>query len=524
MAMTRFGPYCFAEDFVAAKGDGGQDIAFTRSEARVLAHLVARAGRIVTRSALLDVISEVGSDKSDRNIDFIVNRLRRKLGDKAREPRFIATRYGEGYVWLAQPEAATSLPRAAGAHVVIGPLRGLRHLGGQETLARAFAQGFQESFAAGFGADRKVVYDPDCPPRAAFGDSAPEIAVDLTFVADRQGLECVVQATAFRSGSIYSISRHAIAPVTGTGEALQALARSVAAQVGAAIWKGLTLKADRTKPLPVAMQDASLAIGGGIHGWAESHRRLQELAAQNPTDHGIKMMLATNLHTKWVQHGLEIFASGQDTTAEDDAEIEALVTASLPFVQQDPFFATTAAKLLFLVDPGYRGIAMDLIEEVNRYSTAIAASLTTLGMLRNFMGQTGPALSALNQALDLTEPGSEFEVYILCLKCQVYMAVNDREGLDEVLAHLYQRKPTIRFLYDIFYGRADALSPEALGALSMMTPAQARGMLRFVDYMCARYFADPEHRENTLRIPREILSRHFGPEVVPNHLAVLVPV
>lgn len=513
--MIRYDRVLFDDGFRFMIAQDGAKVPFTRSETKLLQFLSGRPGRIATRGQLLDALTEVGSDKSDRNVDFLVNRLRRKLGDNARDPRFVATRYGEGYVWL--PEQARDAQKAADAYVVVGPIRGFRHLGEFEPIAQRFVSQFHRSIEGNFGADKKIVLDPDCPPRAAFSGGMPEIAVDLTFVVDRRGLECVVQASAFRSGAIYAINRHVITtdPLGSDSNDADKLASRIATE----IWKSLTLKADRMKPLPVAMQDASLSLAGGIHGWAESHRRLKELSAQNPTDHGIKMMIASNLHTKYVQHGLELFASDVDTRAEDEAEIEALVTASLPFVQHDPFFAATAAKLLFFVDRGYHGIAMEMIEDVNRHSTAVAATLTILGLLRNFVGETDRSLTALNQALDLAERGSEFEVYIMCVKCQVLMAVDDRKALDALLAELYQRKPALKFLYDIFYGSVENPSKEALGAMHMMTPKQATGMLTFVDYMCARFFHQDIHRQNTLRVPTQLLTMKFGPGIIPSNLS-----
>ena len=70
---------------------GGKRISFTRSEKRALAVLVRHPNRILTRDQILDAVTGSGSDNGDRNIDFLVNRLRRKLSDNAREPRFIAT-------------------------------------------------------------------------------------------------------------------------------------------------------------------------------------------------------------------------------------------------------------------------------------------------------------------------------------------------------------------------------------------------------------------------------------------------
>jgi SulP family sulfate permease len=55
---------------------------------------------------------------SDRSIDYLVNRVRRKLGDSARRPHYIETRYGEGYVWIAY---RSSEPPAH--HAALPPVR-----------------------------------------------------------------------------------------------------------------------------------------------------------------------------------------------------------------------------------------------------------------------------------------------------------------------------------------------------------------------------------------------------------------
>jgi hypothetical protein len=115
-----------APDLSYVEGPAGERVAFTRSERRVLAALTRHRGRIVTREQLLDAIAGPGSDHGDRNIDFLINRLRRKLSDDARHPRFIATRYGEGYIWTG-PAAGIDAGQAD-AYLVVGPLRGIGNL------------------------------------------------------------------------------------------------------------------------------------------------------------------------------------------------------------------------------------------------------------------------------------------------------------------------------------------------------------------------------------------------------------
>ena len=70
----------------------------TRIELEILAALVEARGRVLSREQLLDAVHGRGEAfVLDRTIDVHVRRLRRKLGDDATAPRFVATVRGVGY-------------------------------------------------------------------------------------------------------------------------------------------------------------------------------------------------------------------------------------------------------------------------------------------------------------------------------------------------------------------------------------------------------------------------------------------
>lgn len=67
-------------------------------------HSLARArGRVKTREQLLDEIRDREWEVFDRSVDVHIAALRRKLGDDARQPRFIRTLRSAGYM-LVDPE------------------------------------------------------------------------------------------------------------------------------------------------------------------------------------------------------------------------------------------------------------------------------------------------------------------------------------------------------------------------------------------------------------------------------------
>ncbi len=88
----------------------GALVSLTSYEFRILVELAKRAGDTVTREDLATLVREQGRGKGttsydpsvDRSLDVHVSRLRQKLEDDPKEPRFIKTVRGVGYV-LARP-------------------------------------------------------------------------------------------------------------------------------------------------------------------------------------------------------------------------------------------------------------------------------------------------------------------------------------------------------------------------------------------------------------------------------------
>lgn len=83
----------------------GQDIPLTGYEFNLLRVLAERPGRVLTREQLLDMARGGAEEAFDRSIDVTISRLRQKLGDDARQPRWIKTVRGVGYLLADHGEA-----------------------------------------------------------------------------------------------------------------------------------------------------------------------------------------------------------------------------------------------------------------------------------------------------------------------------------------------------------------------------------------------------------------------------------
>lgn len=86
------------EAHVASLGEEVLDL--TALEFAILVELMKAKGRVKSREALLEDVSERRFDVFDRSIDVHVSQLRRKLGDDAKHPRFIQTVRGVGYKFV----------------------------------------------------------------------------------------------------------------------------------------------------------------------------------------------------------------------------------------------------------------------------------------------------------------------------------------------------------------------------------------------------------------------------------------
>jgi DNA-binding response OmpR family regulator len=77
---------------------GGRYPALTNYEFELLAALARAAGRVLSRDQLLDALKGAAHEAFDRSIDVHVSKLRAKLEANPKEPRYIKTVRGVGYV------------------------------------------------------------------------------------------------------------------------------------------------------------------------------------------------------------------------------------------------------------------------------------------------------------------------------------------------------------------------------------------------------------------------------------------
>jgi DNA-binding response OmpR family regulator len=72
----------------------------TTAEFELLGFLARNRGRVMTRDRIMDETKGIDWEAFDRSIDVLISRLRQKLDDDPRQPRFIRTARGIGYSFI----------------------------------------------------------------------------------------------------------------------------------------------------------------------------------------------------------------------------------------------------------------------------------------------------------------------------------------------------------------------------------------------------------------------------------------
>lgn len=83
---------------------GGTMVSLSGAEYRLLRVFLDHPQRVLNRDQLLSLTQGREAELFDRSIDLLVSRLRQRLLDDAREPRYIKTVRNEGYVFASSVE------------------------------------------------------------------------------------------------------------------------------------------------------------------------------------------------------------------------------------------------------------------------------------------------------------------------------------------------------------------------------------------------------------------------------------
>jgi tetratricopeptide (TPR) repeat protein len=513
MSRHRYEDIEFDGSFLFAERGKDEQLKFTRHERALLQLFTGNANKLLRREQILDAISHTGSDISDRNVDFLVNRLRTKLGDSARTPRFIATQYGEGYVWIAKPDAG-----ATEAFLVIGPCYGLGDAA-TAALVEPVLSLLLRALDTATGSKHHIILKSDWRHGVNPAD-AVSYGVEASLHADGDRLHAAFVLRTAKSGAVLKGFRSSFAR-----DGLSGPVEALAAEVRDAIWADLAMPAapvaaPSDTPLELRLHDAARMLTRTPESWQESTARLEAAQAGAQNDPSLAIMRGLALYARLLQR-TDSDRSTSEEWRETEADIESLVLGCLPEIQDNPLLVLGAAKLLFFIQRGHFELAERLADEAFEKSTAFAAAFSTRAQMKMCKGEFAEALSLYDKALELSEPASEFRIYLMILKLSMFMAASDRASIDAICAELYAIDPMLRMKLGLHVADAGAatLAPELEAMLAMLDEEQARRVITYLYNVVGRHFHIREHRENVMRGLLKHMHRRFGPGIVPDEVA-----
>lgn len=104
-ARYRFGPWVFDTRTGLVRASAGFEVALSTRERQLLQVLLANPDIPLTRDEIaeaMDIMGETQTDPAEgRAIDMLVGRLRSKIEENPKEPQFLRTARGVGYVFAA---------------------------------------------------------------------------------------------------------------------------------------------------------------------------------------------------------------------------------------------------------------------------------------------------------------------------------------------------------------------------------------------------------------------------------------
>ncbi len=78
----------------------GEPLDLTQAEYEIFALLLEKKGEVVSREYIANSTESLRWDSSDRSIDVIIGRIRHKISDDSRHPRYIKSVRGVGYKYI----------------------------------------------------------------------------------------------------------------------------------------------------------------------------------------------------------------------------------------------------------------------------------------------------------------------------------------------------------------------------------------------------------------------------------------
>ena len=81
----------------------GVPVELTSTEFELLKLFVQNAGKVLNRDLIMETIAGIEWESYNRSVDVLIHKLRHKLNDDSKSPKYLKTIRGAGYLFLGKP-------------------------------------------------------------------------------------------------------------------------------------------------------------------------------------------------------------------------------------------------------------------------------------------------------------------------------------------------------------------------------------------------------------------------------------
>lgn len=502
-----YGSLLFDPTFLFAISPNLGKIKFSRFERALLTYFTQFPNQLITRDRLLSCLENLGSDSLDRNIDYYVSRLRRKLNDSAKNPTFIATQYGEGYIWIAcLSENPVSVPEI---YLTLGPVYG-RVLAPKQT--DLFLKQLQQSLEQCLGPQHMISRFEELENGE---DITSRYLIEISILNLYESLSCSLILLDRKNSQIIFSARHPLA----TAHDCQGMAQEIKSSlVNRQILSAADPSSHNEDPLSLSMYKMAKLFGKEAVNFKEVEQQLRHKLVQDPKDHHAAMMLIVNLYT-------QLHLAGPQQNPNWEQEVEILLFDHLGSIQNDALYLSAAAERLYSL--GYYRLAEEMANRAITLGPGFAACYMVMGKIHMFNGQFEEAFTYFDQCLAMLDKNSLFHIMVLTLKSMGWITMGQRDKLTDSMLYVINKEPDMARrlpMYLVcFVDNPKIFTADIKEILSNLPPEAGQNILKFIYIVIAKPFRDLIHRQAIMLPVLNFYIDLYGIDFIPTEIWAGIP-
>lgn len=159
-----------------------------------------------------------------------------------------------------------------------------------------------------------------------------------------------------------------------------------------------------------------------------------------------------------------------------------------------------------------------MAEAAHANTVSVRPSFALIGQIRGFEGNNDASLEALEQAFDLSDPGSQFRLYAGIMMGAVLSADRREAAIEKLILNLSATNPGVKFLLRMLFLPPDLLPISMKAVLTALPRPVARAWLRQIHYLSARLFRVAKHEANVMEPCLSLFIRKYGTAIIPDEL------